>query len=74
MQDASPQAALEAEFDTLMARAGIVVPAALRAGALAAFADLRGQLALLHAPMQHTEEPAHVFRAAAPRVVRAAAR
>jgi hypothetical protein len=64
MPDASPQAALEAEFDTLMARAGITVPLAMRPGVLAAFADLRGQLALLHAPMKHTEEPAHVFRAA----------
>jgi hypothetical protein len=64
MPDPTMQAALEAEFDTLMARAGVLVPAALRPGALAAFADLRGQLALLHAPMAHTEEPAHVFRAA----------
>ncbi len=64
MPDAATQAALDAEFDTLMRRAGIVVPAALRPGALAAFADLRGQLALLHAPMSHTEEPAHVFRSA----------
>ncbi len=64
MPDASPQTDLEAEFDTLMARAGVTVPPALRPGALAAFADLRGQLALLHAPMAHTSEPAHVFRAA----------
>jgi hypothetical protein len=65
MPDATnPQAALEAEFDTLMARAGIAVPPALRSGALAAFADLRSQLPLLHAPMKHAEEPAHVFRAA----------
>ncbi len=62
--DAGSGTALEAEFDTLMARAGIAVPAASRASILAAFADLRGQLALLHAPMSHTAEPAHVFRAA----------
>jgi hypothetical protein len=66
MPDAKAQAELEAEFDTLMARAGIVVPAALRPSVLVAFADMRGQLALLHAPMSHTEEPAHVFRVAAP--------
>ena len=57
-------AALEAEFDTLMARAGIAVPPALRATALAAFADLRGQLALLHAPLPPAREPAHTFRIA----------
>jgi len=61
-----PDATLEAEFDTLMARAGIAVPQALRAPILAAFADLRGQMALLHAPLPHTAEPAHVFRAVAP--------
>jgi hypothetical protein len=66
MPDAKPPSELEAEFDTLMARAGIAVPAALRPSILAAFADMRGQLALLHAPMRHTEEPAHVFRVAAP--------
>jgi hypothetical protein len=64
MPDDAPQAALEAEFDALMARAGLVVPPSIRAGVLTAFADLRGQLALLHAPMPHTQEPAHVFRAA----------
>ncbi len=61
-----PDATLEAEFDTLMARAGITVPAALRDSVLAAFGDLRGQIALLHAPLPHTAEPAHVFRAVAP--------
>jgi len=50
----------------LMARAGIAVPQALRASILVAYADMRGQLALLHAPLSHTAEPAHVFRVAAP--------
>jgi hypothetical protein len=59
-------AAVAAEFDMLMARAGIVVPQALRASILVAYADMRGQLALLHAPLSHTAEPAHVFRVAAP--------
>ena len=59
-------AELEAEFDTLMARAGLAVPPAARPGILASFADLRRQIALLHAPLSHTDEPAHVFRAAAP--------
>ncbi len=61
-----PDATLDAEFDMLMARAGLAVPPALRPSILAAFADLRGQIALLHAPLPHTAEPAHVFRAAAP--------
>jgi len=61
-----PEPTLEAEFDTLMARAGITVPAALRSTALTAFADLRTQLALLHAPLPHTAEPAHVFAARTP--------
>jgi hypothetical protein len=61
-----PDAELEAEFDTLMARAGLTVPPAARAGILASYADLRGQLALLHAPQPHTAEPAHVFRPAVP--------
>ncbi len=65
MLDAETTAELEAEFDTLMTRAGIAVPPALRSSILAAFADMRGQLALLHAPMSHTDEPAHVYRVAA---------
>jgi hypothetical protein len=65
MPEPVTQAALEAEFDTLMARAGITVPQATRPSILAAFADLRGQIALLHAPLPHTDEPAHVFRVAA---------
>jgi hypothetical protein len=59
-------AASEAEFDALMARAGITVPSSARATILASFADMRGQLALLHAAQPHTAEPAHVFRPAAP--------
>jgi len=41
------------------------VPNATRASILAAYADLRGQLALLHTTRPHTAEPAHVFRVAA---------
>jgi hypothetical protein len=57
-----PRAVLEAEFDTLMTRAGVTVPEAARSGILAAYADLRGQLTLLHTPLPATVEPAHVFR------------
>ena len=50
---------MNAEFDTLMARAGIAIPADHRPALLAAYLDLRAALALLEA----TEaEPAHVFR------------
>ena len=40
--------ALAAEFDCLMTRAGITIPPPRRAAVLAAYADLRGQIALLH--------------------------
>jgi hypothetical protein len=53
---------LEAEFDTLMRRAGITVPEARRAAVLTSYADLREQIALLHGRYAHTDEPANVFR------------
>jgi hypothetical protein len=49
----------EAEFDTLMARAGIPVAADRRPALLAAVADLRAAVALL---AEAEAEPAHVFR------------
>jgi hypothetical protein len=54
--------ALEAEFNCLMARAGITVPAQRRAAALAAYADLRGQIDLLHGRYGPEAEPSNVFR------------
>ena len=53
---------LAAEFDCLMTRAGIAVPPARRATALAAYADLRGQIALLHGRYGPEAEPSNVFR------------
>jgi hypothetical protein len=53
---------LEAEFDGLMARAGLTIPAERRAGCLQDFADLREQLALLHQRRAPTVEPAHIYR------------
>jgi hypothetical protein len=53
---------LAAEFDCLMARAGITVPSARRATALAAYADLREQIALLHGRYGPEAEPSNVFR------------
>lgn len=54
--------ALAGEFDCLMARAGITVPPARRAAALAAYADLREQIALLHGRYGYEAEPSNVFR------------
>ncbi len=54
--------ALEAEFDALMARAGLTIPSERRAGYLQDFADLREQLALLHQRRPATVEPANVYR------------
>jgi hypothetical protein len=53
---------LEAEFDILMRRAGITVPADRRAAVLASYADLHEQIALLHDRYAHTDEPANIFR------------
>jgi hypothetical protein len=54
--------ALAAEFDCLMARAGVTVPPQRRAAALTAFADLRAQIALLHGRYGPEAEPSNVFR------------
>jgi hypothetical protein len=54
--------ALAAEFDCLMARAGLTIPSQRRAATLAAYADLRGQIALLHGRYGHEAEPSNVFR------------
>ena len=57
---------LSAEFDTLMRRAGIVVPAERRAAVLVSYADWREQISLLHDRYTHVDEPANVFRLTAP--------
>ena len=54
--------ALEAEFDTLMARAGLTIPAERRDGYVQDFADLREQLALLHQRRSAVVEPANIYR------------
>jgi hypothetical protein len=54
---------LEAEFDMLMARAGIAVPRESREPLLLAFEELRGQCALLRdAARTAAAEPANVYR------------
>jgi hypothetical protein len=45
-----------------MARGGITVPPQRRAAALTAYADLRGQIALLHGRYGPEAEPSNVFR------------
>jgi hypothetical protein len=54
------------EFDILMRRAGITVPAERRATVLASYADLTEQMALLRNRYAHTDEPANVFRLTPP--------
>ena len=57
---------LAAEFDILMRRAGITVPAERRAAVLVSYADLCDQIALLHNRYAYTDEPANVFRLSPP--------
>jgi hypothetical protein len=56
------EARLAKEFDALMARASITIPPERRADLLIAFADLRTEIARLHAALPVTCEPAAVYR------------
>ena len=58
--------ALGAELDCMMARAGITIPEGRRETILAHYADLRTQIALLHAPRPASLEPSNVFRVTPP--------
>jgi hypothetical protein len=62
MADLPPPDMLAAEFECLMARAGIHIPDTRRAAALASYADLRGQLAMLRGRYSAANEPSNVFR------------
>jgi hypothetical protein len=62
MANIPPPDALAAEFDCLMKRAGVTVPPPRRASVLAAYADLREQIALLHGRYGPEAEPSNVFR------------
>ena len=53
---------LEAEFDLLMQRAGLTVPAERRAQVLPAYAELRDQVELLRGPRTAAAEPSNIFR------------
>jgi hypothetical protein len=62
MSNPIPPEDLAAEFDMLMARAGVSVPPQRREAVLAAYADLRSQIALLHGRYRAVDEPSNVFR------------
>ena len=62
MPNAPTPELLDAELETLLARAGIEVPGSRRDAVRAAYADLRQQIALLHGRYRAAAEPANVFR------------
>ncbi len=53
--------ALAAEFDTLLARAGVSLPPERRAAVLATYGDFRDQIALLHAVRPGSAEPSNIY-------------
>ncbi len=59
--DSDDKAALEREFDVLMARAGATVMPDRRAGVLAGFEDIRKLTALLRQKRTAAAEPSNVF-------------
>lgn len=61
MPDSPTPAALAAEFDMLVARAGVTVPPEYRDSILVGYADFRAQLPLLHGPRTHLSEPSNIF-------------
>jgi hypothetical protein len=61
---AADEAAIAVEFDCLMARAGIAVPAAQRSQLIGHYTDLRKQFALLHSVHPPALEPSNVFTVA----------
>lgn len=62
MAENMTSAQLAEEFDLLMRRAGITVPAERLAAVLEAYADFRSQLVLLNGRYSHLNEPSNVFR------------
>jgi len=62
MPDAPSPETLAAELEMLLARSGVGLPDTRRAAVLAAYADLRQQIALLHGRYGATAEPSNVFR------------
>ena len=62
---ADSDAGLEQEFDVLMRRAGIAVPADRRAGVIAGYTDIKRMAALLRQPRTAADEPSNIYRLAA---------
>jgi hypothetical protein len=54
-------AALEREFDALMARAGAEVPADRRAGIVAGYKDMKRMTVLLRQPRSEAAEPSNIY-------------
>jgi hypothetical protein len=54
-------AALEREFDVLMAMAGAEVPADRKAGILAGYKDMKRMTALLRQPRSEAAEPSNIY-------------
>jgi hypothetical protein len=54
-------AAVEQEFDVLMAKAGIDLPSDRKAGAIAGYKDMKRMAALLRQPRTAADEPSNVY-------------
>jgi hypothetical protein len=54
-------AALEREFDVLMAKVGAKVPVERRAGIVAGYADMKRMTALLRQPRTEAAEPSNIY-------------
>jgi hypothetical protein len=54
-------AAIEQEFDVLMAKAGAEVPTDLKAGVIAGYEDMKRMTALLRQPRTAADEPSNVY-------------
>lgn len=54
-------AAVEREFETLMAKAGAEVPADRKAGVIAGYKDVKRMAALLRQPRTAADEPSNVY-------------
>jgi hypothetical protein len=66
----SQDEALGHEFDAIMARSGIVVPADWRTGAIVCYRDLKRMASLLRQPGIIASEPSNVYRLSASSPIR----
>ena len=61
MVSTQEDAALEREFDVLMAKAGAKVPADRKAGIVAGYKDIKRMTALLRQPRTEAAEPSNIY-------------